>query len=69
FFRSEEGIERWCAERGLPRGATLSLDQLWALARAWYHNRLDPAYRGRSAEQAQAIFRQLGLRDSFWYLS
>ena len=68
LFRSEAGIDQWCAERGLPRGESLGLDQVWALAQAWYHNRLDPAYRGRSAEEAQAIFRQVGLRAPFWYL-
>lgn len=52
----------------MPRGASLPLDQVWALSKLWYHNRLDPAYHGRSAEEAQAIFRQLGLHDAFWYL-
>jgi hypothetical protein len=68
LFRSEEGIDRWCAERGMPRGQSLSLDQVWELSKAWYHNRLDPDFRGRSANEAQGIFRRLGLLDPFWYL-
>lgn len=44
------------------------LELTWALAKAWYHDRMDPNYRGRTAAQAQEIFRQLGLRSSFWYL-
>jgi hypothetical protein len=46
----------------------LSLEQTWDLARAWYHDRLSPEFRGRSAAEAQAIFRRLGLDGPFWRL-
>src|SRR5438067_496243 len=36
LFRSEEHIDRWCEMWGQPRGGTLSLDQGWKLATAWY---------------------------------
>jgi hypothetical protein len=68
FFRSEAGIDRWCSQNNVQRGETLSLSQLWALAQAWYHNRMDPQFRGRTVEEAQGVFRQLGLRSPFWYL-
>ena len=68
FFRSEEGVQVWCAQKRLPRGEILSLEQAWALAKAWYHNRMDPDYRGRTAAESQEIFHQVGLRSSFWYL-
>jgi hypothetical protein len=35
---------------------------------AWYHDRLDPAFRGRGPEDAVAIFRSLGLTGPFWSL-
>ena len=69
FFRSKEKIATWYEKHRLPRGAILSLGQTWALAKAWYHNRMDPDYRGRTAEQAQAVFRQVGLQSSFWSLA
>lgn len=68
LFRSEGDVDRWCERRGRARGAVLSLDQTWALARAWYHDRLDPSFRGRSAAEAVAIFRGLGLTGPFWSL-
>ena len=44
----------------------LSLEQTWALAQAWYGDRLAPDFRGRTAVQAQEIFRRVGLASSFW---
>lgn len=40
FFRSEERVDEWCREQGVPRRPILSLDQLWKLGVAWYENRL-----------------------------
>jgi hypothetical protein len=34
LFRSEEHVERWSAQHGLPRGASMSLVTAWALAHA-----------------------------------
>jgi hypothetical protein len=67
-FRSEAHVERWCEQRGIPRGAVFSLEQLWRLAHAWYHDRLDPAWRRRTPEEAEALFADLGLTGAFWRL-
>jgi hypothetical protein len=57
----------WRQNRG-QAGETLTLEQTWALAQLWYGDRLNADFRGRSAEQAQDIFRRLGLQSSFWHL-
>jgi len=44
----------------------LTLEQTWALAQAWYGDRLDPGFRGRSAAQARDVFRRFGLDSPFW---
>jgi hypothetical protein len=49
-------------------GETLTLEQTWELSRLWYGDRLNPDFRGRTAEEAQAIFRGLALHAPFWYL-
>lgn len=36
-------IDRWCKHRVLPRGATVTLEQCWQLAREWYADKLSPA--------------------------
>jgi hypothetical protein len=66
LFRSEEGIDAWCAANGEPRGEVLPLAQVWALAQAWYGDRMRPDFRGRTVEQALAIFASVGLRSAFW---
>ena len=40
LFRSEENVNAWCRERGVPRQPLVSLEQLWRLALTWYENRL-----------------------------
>ncbi len=59
-------MAQWCSQSGEPLGEVLPLEQVWKLARAWYDNRLSPDYRGRSVEQAVALFEGLGLRSGFW---
>jgi hypothetical protein len=49
-------------------GEALRLQQTWELSRLWYGDRLDPDFQGRTAEEAQAIFRDLGLQSPFWRL-
>jgi hypothetical protein len=68
LFRSEGHVETWCRERGVLTGATLSVQQLWALARTWYTDRLDPAWRRRTAEESEAAFAGVGLSEEFWRL-
>lgn len=69
LFRSEEHIEKWRTERSLDRGATLTIEQQWTLARTWYGNRLEPDWRRRTPEEAEAVFAELGLTADFWKLT
>ena len=65
-FRSEADIDQWCERRHIARGAVMDLELTWQLARIWYAGRADAEWRGRSAEQSQAIVRSLGLDGEFW---
>ena len=66
FFRSEETLNEWLAFRAAAQGAVLSIPQLWELSQHWYHNRMSVEYHGRTVEQVQEIFRELGLTSEFW---
>jgi hypothetical protein len=66
FFRSEEALNEWLASKNAARGATFSIPQLWDLSQRWYNNRMSPDYHGRTIEQAQAIFQDVGLTSEFW---
>jgi len=66
FFRSEEMLEQWLVAKQVERGAVLSIPTLWELSQRWYHNRMSPDYRGRTAKQVQEIFDETGLTSGFW---
>ena len=66
FFRSEEALSEWLGSQYAARGAVLSISTLWDLSQRWYHNRLSPDYRGRTLEQVQQVFKEVGLTSSFW---
>ncbi len=50
-------------------GATIPVRQLGALARPWYGDRLDPAWRPRTAAASQRILEAAGLTGDFWSLT
>jgi hypothetical protein len=62
-------VDRWCAARGIAKGAVLPLEQVWQLACAWYPGRGDESWSPRTAEQAERIFATVGLAGDFWRLS
>jgi hypothetical protein len=64
LFRSEDHVEG----SGKPLGAFMSTSQIWRLADAWYHDRLDPSWRRRTPEEAEAVFAEIGLTGDFWRL-
>ena len=66
LFRSEEHVGRWLG--GREPGATIPVAMLAGLARAWWHDRLDPAWRPHTREQNQAILDGVGLTGEFWRL-
>lgn len=68
LFRSEQHVDRWCAQWARPRGATLTTAQGWQLATAWYADRLNPDWRPKTQSEAQAALTRIGLTGEFWNL-
>jgi hypothetical protein len=68
LFRGEEHIARWCTQWTQPKGATLTLDQAWRLALAWYARKMDPEWRRATVEEAENLLADLGLSGAFWSL-
>jgi hypothetical protein len=66
FFRSEETLNQWLASKHARRGAVLPIPGLWELSQHWYQDRLAPEYHGRTTEQVQEIFKEVGLTSEFW---
>jgi hypothetical protein len=68
LFRDEEHIDVWRTQGGQPRGATLTIDQAWKLAVAWYGNKMDPNWRRATLDETEALLTNLGLTGPFWNL-
>ncbi len=69
LFRSEEHIDRWCEMWNQPRGATLTLEQAWKLAQAWYgKDRREPDWRRKTPDEARTVFGEIGMTGPFWSL-
>ncbi len=68
LFRSEEHIDRWRRFRELPPGGTMSPEQCWQLARAWYGDKLSPDWRRKTLDEAEATLAGIGLTGPFWSL-
>ena len=68
LFRGEEHIDRWRTQWNQPRGATLTIDQAWRLADAWYGNKMDPGWRRMTVDETEDLLGKLGLTGPFWNL-
>lgn len=70
LFRSEEHVDRWCERKGVERGAVMSLETAWKLAKAWFGaDRRLPEWRRRTPDEIRALFDSLGLIGDFWRLT
>ena len=65
-FETEGDIDRWCARHGIEKGEVVPLGQVHNLARDWYGGHLDPEWRKATADEAQAVFRKVGLTAPHW---
>jgi hypothetical protein len=41
---------------------------MWSLSRAWYGDRLDATFSGRTLDETQLLLDDVGLTDAFWQL-
>ena len=61
-------MDSWCSDRGVVRGATMTIAQAWELSQKWYGTRLEPDFRRPTKDEAHAIFESVGLTGPFWRL-
>jgi hypothetical protein len=69
LFRSEEHVARWCAERRIPSGATVPLDQMWRMTRPWYGDRLDEYWQPKTPDVIERLLSEAGLTGEFWRMT
>jgi hypothetical protein len=68
LFRSEEHVDAWLAVKGRERGAIVTPEDVWRLAKAWYVDPRRPDWRPRTRDESQAVLASVGLTDPFWTL-
>jgi hypothetical protein len=68
-FRSTKEVDRWCSDHALPRGATMSIPQLWAFARDWYGGYVSQPWHKRTPAEVSALFIKHDLLGDFWRIS
>ena len=61
-------MDSWSADRGVVRGATMTIPQAWELSQKWYGTRLEPDFRRPTADEARALFDSVGRKGSVWDL-
>jgi carboxypeptidase C (cathepsin A) len=66
LFRDEEHVDRWCAMRELPRGATITPEQTWRLAEGWYKNKVKSDWRRHTLEETAELLGSSGLTAAIW---
>ena len=49
-------------------GLVVPLAQVWRLAKAWYLDPRNPAWRPRTRDETQAVLTSVGLTGDFWTL-
>jgi len=67
-FNDEAEVDAWCLRHALPRGAVMTVAQLWSFASDWYGRYLDAPWRKRTPAQAMELFERHGLQGPFWAL-
>jgi len=68
-FRSEDHLENWLSNPERPHGERMTVGQQWELAEKWFLGRDRPEWTKRSAEEAERVFRSVGLTSDFWKLT
>ena len=68
MFRSEQHVNRWCHRWNQARGAVISPEQGWKLAKGWYHDRLDAEWKPKTPPEIRALLQEIGLTGDFWKL-
>ena len=68
LFRSEEHVSRWCEQRGLERGGSMSLETALRFGAIWFADKQEPGWRRITIDEGEAIFAELGLVGDFWKL-
>lgn len=67
-FRTETEIDQWCRRHDIGKGDVQPLPHIWAFAKKWYGQHLDPNWKKWTLQEAKQIFQEFGLTHPIWQL-
>ena len=66
LFEDETAVDIWCRKHRIAKGDVQSITKIWAFAKVWYGNHMNPDWKKWTAKEAQKIFEQFGLGGDIW---
>ncbi|HKQ20033.1 MAG TPA: alkylmercury lyase family protein [Candidatus Eisenbacteria bacterium] len=68
LFKDENHVAEWCKRHRIPQGDVQPVEKVLELAKRWYTEHLSPDWTKKSANEARAIFTELGFTHPVWAL-
>lgn len=68
LFEDAAHVDAWCRRHGIAKGDIQPIANVWAFARVWYGNHLNPEWTKWTTDEARAIFERFGLTSAIWQL-
>ncbi|OOF93323.1 hypothetical protein ASPCADRAFT_407523 [Aspergillus carbonarius ITEM 5010] len=65
FATKAEALE-WPQKYGFYSGEIMTLETLWSLSKAWYHDKHTYDYDRKTPAEVDALFNELGMISDFW---
>ncbi|THC97912.1 hypothetical protein EYZ11_002610 [Aspergillus tanneri] len=66
IFPSKQEALEWPKKYGFYTGEIMTLENLWLLSKAWYHDKHTYEYERKTPAEVETLFNQLGMSSEFW---
>lgn len=68
LFEHESQVDIWSKKHNIQKGDVQPLEKIWAFAKEWYGNHLDPNWKKWTIAEAKAMFNTFDLTHKIWKL-
>lgn len=67
-FKDEKQVDQWTLRHSIPKGDLQPIANVWAFAKKWYGNHLNPDWEKWTMQEAKDIFAEFNLTNKIWDL-
>lgn len=68
IFETEAQVDHWARKHNIPKGDIQPIGKIWAFAKKWYGNHLNPGWTKWTTDDAARIFKEFELDGEIWNL-